>query len=243
VLLTEPAARFLIAHRGASTEYPENTLLAFAQGLAQGARALEFDVRVTSDGVPVVIHDADVRRTTDGSGPVADLTLADLAALDAGQGQHIPTLAEVLTGFPDTPLLIEIKTVEAAAPARDVLAAHGAAERVLLGAFDHAALAPFREDPWALAASRRDTARSWLAARWWVGTGGRRPVAYRAFSVPERYGVVHVADRRFVARAHSLGVPVHVWTVDAPEDARRLWAAGVSGIITNAPGRLGGPSG
>jgi glycerophosphoryl diester phosphodiesterase len=86
----------LIAHRGGSAEYPENTLQAFDQAIAAGAGWLEFDVQMSRDGELVVIHDTTVDRTTNGTGSVADLTLAQLRSLDAGNGQVIPTFAEVL---------------------------------------------------------------------------------------------------------------------------------------------------
>ncbi|MBZ0251997.1 MAG: hypothetical protein K8I02_01540, partial [Candidatus Methylomirabilis sp.] len=90
-----------IAHRGASGECPENTLAAFGRALEIGVDMVEFDVHLSRDGVPVVIHDDDVRRTTDGRGLVKDLTLAELRRLDAGgwkdarfAGERIPTLEE-----------------------------------------------------------------------------------------------------------------------------------------------------
>ena len=86
----------LIAHRGGSAEYPENTLQAFDQAIAAGAGWLEFDVQMSRDGELVVIHDTTVDRTTNGTGSVADLTFAQLRSLDAGNGQVIPTFAEVL---------------------------------------------------------------------------------------------------------------------------------------------------
>ena len=82
--LLDPAARLVIAHRGSSAEAPENTLPAFEAAVARGADAIELDVRLTADGAPVVIHDATLDRTTDRTGPVAALTLAELRAVDAG---------------------------------------------------------------------------------------------------------------------------------------------------------------
>ena len=86
----------VIAHRGGAARQPENTLAAFRQAVADGVTWLEFDVQMTADGVPVVIHDTDVARTTNGIGPVAELTLAEIQALDAGNGEHVPTLDEVI---------------------------------------------------------------------------------------------------------------------------------------------------
>src|SRR5262245_16052653 len=118
-------------------------MLAFDQALAQGVDALEFDVRITADAVPVVIHDPDVDRTTNGTGPVVGFRLAELQALDAGSGQRIPSLEEVLHRYPDLPMLIEVKEARAAMPLRQVLERNGASRRVLLGSFHRAALRPF----------------------------------------------------------------------------------------------------
>src|SRR5688572_2000375 len=98
VLLRTPALTTLqiIAHRGGTTNVPENTLVAFRNAITQGADWLEFDVQMTKDGVLVVIHDETVDRTTDGSGAVGDLTLEQIRSFDAGQGEKLPTFQEVL---------------------------------------------------------------------------------------------------------------------------------------------------
>ena len=89
MILVDPLARPVIAHRGASGFFPENTLLAFRKAIEVGADALEFDVRVTEDGIPVVIHDSTVDRTTDGVGVVSEMTLAAMTEFDAGDGEKI----------------------------------------------------------------------------------------------------------------------------------------------------------
>ena len=114
----------VIGHRGSAGEAPENTLASFARGLATGAAILESDVHLTRDGVPVLLHDDVVDRTTDGRGPVAALSLAELRALDAGhrfsrdggrthpfrgRGLRVPTLAEALATFPDARFNLELK--------------------------------------------------------------------------------------------------------------------------------------
>ena len=100
-----------IAHRGASADYPENTLLAFTHAIAQGVDMIELDVNLTHDGELVVIHDAALERTTNGAGLVRDRPLADIRRLDAGRGQHVPLLAEVFDLVRSTPvrLCVEIK--------------------------------------------------------------------------------------------------------------------------------------
>lgn len=235
MILLDPLARPVIAHRGASGVCPENTLLAFRRALEDGADALELDVRASRDGVPVVIHDATLERTTDGRGAVADVTAADLAALDAGAGEPVPTFRDVLHAFPDTPLVVEIKTASASAAALRALREAGAVSRVVVGSFDRGALGPFRAAGVATAASRGETARCWVTSR---VRGAPRRAAYRAFTIPERWKGLRVVGRPLVSAARRAGRPVHVWTVDRPDDATRLWDLGVSGIITNVPDRI-----
>jgi glycerophosphoryl diester phosphodiesterase len=240
-------ARPVIAHRGASAEAPENTLPAFEAAVLRGADALELDVRLTADGAPVVIHDDTLDRTTDRSGLVRSHTLAELRSVDAGarftpdQGRtypyrggdtRIPTLGEVLWAFPRMPVLLEIKEPEAQEAVRKVLLQEDAAERCVVASEHQAAFRAFDEAPFARGASGAE-----ISALYWAALLGRRPPAagYRLLSVPERRRGLTVPTRRFVAAARALGCPVHVWTVDRPATARRLWRSGVAGIVTNAP--------
>ena len=234
VILLDPEAHPVIGHRGASGAFPENTLLAFREAIRQGADALEIDLRASRDGVAVAIHDATLDRTTDGSGPVAECTVEALRALDAGGGERIPTLDQILEEFPRTPVILEVKEVTVAAATAACLRRHGAAERVLVGSFESRALAPFGEQPFHRSASRRETALAWAASR--LATG--LPGGYEAFTVPEHRGALTIVDARFLRAARRRRRPVHVWTVDDPLRARRLRAAGVCGIITNFPLRM-----
>jgi glycerophosphoryl diester phosphodiesterase len=250
-ILTAPGSRCVIGHRGASGLAPENTLISFDLALEHGADALEFDVRLTADGVAVVHHDPTLDRTTTGTGELRGLTAAALTALDAGgrftpdgrafpfrdRGVRIPTLREVLGRYPETPLLIELKTVEVQTAVRDELLRAGAADRVVIASFLHEALEAFRRPPFLVGASRRDIAILRIASWLRFPPTDRGVVAY---SVPNRYkGRIPVPTASFLRAAHRMGRPVHVWTVDDPAEARRLWALGVSGVITNFPGTIG----
>lgn len=234
MLLLDTQARPIIGHRGSAGAHPENTLRAFDGALAEGADALELDVRLSADGVPVVLHDATVDRTTNGTGPVRRFTVDRLQSLDAGGGERIPTLAEVLERYPSVPLILDIKHGACTGPVGELLRRFGAAGRVLVGAFAHRMLRGFGRAPFVRSASGRDTAAFWLAAKLGFAVNGR----FRAFTVPERRHGLRVVDRLFLAAARRVGKPVHVWTVDRPDDARRLRALGVAGIITNYPARM-----
>jgi glycerophosphoryl diester phosphodiesterase len=245
--LLDLSSRPVIAHRGASASAPENTLAAFELAMQQGADAFELDVRLTRDGAPVVIHDATLERTTSLTGPVRARTLAELRAADAGHwytpdggrtmpcrdhGVRIPTLAEVLWTFPAMPVLIEVKEPDVQHAVHRVLVDEGACERCVVASEDDAALTLFREGPVPCGASARDIGELYRA----VLFRRRLPRArYRLLSVPLRHRGLPVPTRRFVAAARRLGCPVHVWTVNDPATARRLWARGVAGVVTNEP--------
>lgn len=240
-------ARPVIAHRGASAEAPENTLPAFEAAVQRGADAFELDVRLTADGAPVVIHDDTLDRTTDHKGLVRAHTLAELRSVDAGakftpdQGRsfpyrggeaRIPSLGEVLWAFPKMPVLLEIKEPEAQEAVRKVLVQEDAAERCVVASEHRTALRAFEEAPFARGASGVE-----ISALYWAALVGKRPpgVGYRLLSVPQRHRGLPVPTRRFVAAARALGCPVHVWTVDRPAAARRLWRGGAAGMVTNVP--------
>lgn len=249
MILLDPSARPVIGHRGAAAHVPENTLASLAHAVQAGVDALEFDVHVTRDGVPVVHHDTTLDRTTSGTGPLANRTRAELRSLDAGAhfsadggatfpfrgcGLTIPTLDEVLESFPHLPLLLEIKVAAASPAVRRTLDRHRAAGRVAVASFVDAAMLAFRDSPYPTGAAQGDVARLLVAAL--VGLP-LRPT-YRTASVPTRHGALPLPVGRFVRRLRPLGIPVHVWTVDMPAEARRLWTLGVSGIVSNDPAAI-----
>ncbi len=245
--LLDLAGRPVIAHRGASGYAPENTIAAFELAVAQEADAFELDVRLTADGVPIVIHDATLERTTDRVGSVSALPLDEVQRADAGarftpdggrtfpfrgQGIRIPALTEVLRAFPERAVLLEVKEPAAQEAVRRVLLEERAVERCLPASEQDAALEVFRAGTFACGASGREIVELYRAAMFWRPLPQAR---YRLLSVPERYRGLPVPTRRFVAAARSLGCPVHVWTVNRASTAQRLWARGVAGMVTNYP--------
>jgi glycerophosphoryl diester phosphodiesterase len=245
-ILLDPTARPVVGHRGNAAHAPENTLESFAQAVAAGADALEFDVRLSADGVVVVHHDPTVTRTTGAAGAVAQLTLAQLRALDAGatfsrdrlghpyagQGLRIPTLDEVIDAFPHVPLLIEIKTAAASAASRRCVERHDAEARCVIDAFDDRALRAFHDSPIATGAARGDVAALLVPALRGATTRAGR---YSVVCTPLSYHGVPLPVRGFVQALRPSGRPVHVWTVNSPDTAAALWDAGVCGIISDDP--------
>ncbi len=239
---SEPARNY--AHRGGNVAAPEATLPAFAAAIEAGADVLEFDVRLTADGVLVVIHDATVDRTTDGAGPVRDMTLAELRRWNASSGRpsdpptRIPTLEEVFAAHPERRMAIEMKTPETAAPLCRSLAAAGRQTRTLVAAFDAGALEAFRTAcPDAPTVASMSEVATFLVFAHLRIEGLLRPEA-NALMVPETFGPVRVVTGRILEAAARLGLPVAVWTVNDPDAMERLLDLGVDGILTDDPGAL-----
>lgn len=249
--LLDLSARPIIGHRGASGHAPENTMAALELALQQGADAIELDVRLTADGVPVVLHDPTLDRTTSHQGPLGAVAADRLRDIDAGarftpdrgrtypfrgSGVQVPILTEVLRAFPLMPFLIEIKEAQAQEAVKRVLLEEGAVLRCVLASDESAALAAFGAEPFLRASSRQE-----ISALYWGALFGRQTAAvagYRLLSVPARYHGLVVPTRRFNAAARAIGCPVHVWTVNDPALARRLWANGAAGMVTNFPDRI-----
>lgn len=226
-------------------------MAAFANGVALGSDGIECDVHLSRDGVPVVIHDATLDRTTNARGSVAARTAAELAAVDAGyryadaagatpfrdRGIGVPTLDEVFRAFPGVRIIIEMKTGDAALAraVAAVVASHDAAGRVCVGSFHRHGLDVIRSIAPGIATSASEDEARWTLYRSWARWPMAAPRAYCAFQVPERAGRLRVISPAFVAQAHRDAARVDVWVVDAAEDIRRLFALGVDGVITDRP--------
>ena len=222
----------IIGHRGAAADAPENTLAAFALALAPGADGVELDVQLCADGVPVIIHDATVDRTCNGTGRVADLSLAELRLLTIDNDQPIPTLDDLFATFGHRTLYnVELKTLGrggdalAAAVAR-VIVAHNVTEHVLISSFSPFTLRAAQRHmppgvPLALLRERRAT----------------RP-AHALLRAAADHPHHSLVDAALMAWARRRGRRVNAWTVDDPAEARRLIGLGVHGIITNRPGQI-----
>lgn len=240
----------IYAHRGGAALRPENTIAAFDHGMACGADGLEFDVRLSKDGIVVIHHDDTLERTTDGRGAVASFTAAELGSLDAccnfvdadggrpyrGLGFGVPTLRDVLRRYPAAQLIVELKNPGsrlAHAVVEEIRAAN-AVDRAAVGSFYADALHAVRAYEPALATGAGKEETRWALYRSWLGWPlGAAP--YREFQVPVRAGLTPIATPRFIAYAHRAGLAVKVWTVDDEPVMRRLTAWGVDGLITDRP--------
>ncbi len=232
--------------------YPGDSLLYFERMTALGVDVLEMNVHTSADGQVVLIHDDTVDRTTNGTGRVTDLTVAELQALDAayhysqdggatfpfrGQGVTIPTLDQVFKQFGDMPMVIEIKQTDPsmAEPLCATIRRHAMQTRVIVPASNDTAIAEFRQACPEVATAASTGEVTALALLNFVGLGGTVSPAYSALQVPVTSRGIPVVTDSFVRTAHARGLAVHVWTINDPAEMERLLALGVDGIMTDQP--------
>ncbi|NES27675.1 glycerophosphodiester phosphodiesterase [Micromonospora terminaliae] len=232
-------APLAFAHRGGAAEGDENTAAAFARAIALGYRYVETDVHATADGVPVIFHDASLRRVTGEPGRIADLRWADLASVRVGGAAVVPRLDEVLGAWPEVRFNVDVKADGGVVPTVDTVARTGSGDRVLLASFSDARLARLRAlagPKVATSLGMRGVARLRMASL--HGRSLRLPPSVVAAQVPVRYGRLPVVDRRFLDYCHRIGLQVHVWTIDEPAEMHDLLDLGVDGIMTDHVGVL-----
>jgi glycerophosphoryl diester phosphodiesterase len=252
---THPALQggpLLIAHRGGAGLMPENTLAAFLHAEQQWrADMIELDVRASADGHCVVIHDATVDRTTNGSGNVADMTLAELQELDAGfrftrdggktyplrgKGIHIPTFEEVLAALPSMRITAESKIASAQQPLFRAIAEYHATDRVIAAGERNAFRTMFSSYTGPKSASLEEAMPFFLMHRFFMARFGRVPAD--VVQTCEVYRGRRIVTPRLVRDFQARGVLVHVWTVNEEADMERLLDWGVDGLVTDRPDRL-----
>jgi glycerophosphoryl diester phosphodiesterase len=242
-------ARFVFAHRGGAKLSPENTMPAFDRGMALGADGIECDVHLSRDGVPVVIHDATLDRTTDRSGPVGALTAEELARVDAGyrfsldgtfpfRGQAIgvPALETLLTRHV-TRTIIELKQgdPELSRAVIGVIRRRTAVDRVCVGSFHRRAVEVIRAEAPDIATSASEPEARKTLYRSWFGVPPLSAKPYVAFQVPERAGRLKVVSPAFIKQVHAEDAVIQVWVIDGYDDVKRLFTWGVDGVISDRP--------
>ena len=226
------------AHRGYSGKYPENTMLAFRKAVEAGADGIELDVQLTRDGEPVILHDEQVDRTTDGTGWVKDLTLAELRKLDASYlytGQcgfnPVPTLREYCEFIRDLPVItnIEMKTGVFEYPGMDekvwdMIREYRLEEKVIISSFNHYTILRMRELAPAL--------KYGFLSETWIIDAGRY---CHEHSVACYHPMFRSLTREAVAELKKYGLEINTYTVNTEEDVRDLAAKGIDAVIGNFP--------
>ncbi len=242
----------LYAHRGATAEQPENTMPSFRRALEIGVDALEMDVHMTRDGVPVVSHDPTAARMAGVEVAWKDVDLAEAKTFDmgarvvladgtrfAGRGITIPTFEEVLVELPGVRLNVDLKQREPSMVRAmlTLIRRLRAEERVTIASFHWTTLVGVRRRGYGgeTALSRPEVMMlAALPRRLWR----RLPFMGGAAQVPERAGPIVLASRRFIDKCHAVGLRVDFWTVDDPARADALLDLGADGIMTDDPAAI-----
>jgi glycerophosphoryl diester phosphodiesterase len=249
----------LYAHRGAAAERPENTLESFQRAIELGADALEMDLHLTSDGHIVVSHDPSAARMAGVEARFCDTTLADIKRWDAGygfkgaggerpfvdKGYRVPTLEEILVELPGVPINIDLKQPRPSmvAPVMELVRRLRAAERVTLASFQTRTILAVRRGGYQGATGLTPLevltlylGHGGLGSRLWRRLWSTLGGVGMAVQIPTHVGPLRLDTRRFIDKCHELGMRVDFWTINEPDQARRLLAAGADGIMTDDPG-------
>ena len=230
----------IFGHRGASRYAPENTMAAFELAIKQGARAFELDTMLTSDGIPVVIHDHTLDRTTNGTGSVNQKKYDEIQELDAGgkfsqdfRGEKVPSLVDVLKRYPQE-ILINIELKNYHSP-KDELTRIVLEMVESLQMLDRVIFSSFLPRNLRILRKMQPKAKTALLISGGVPGYLLSTALLRSLSPEIVHPPLDVVDHRLVRQEHKNGRCVNVWTVNDPQSARKLIDWGVDGLITDDP--------
>lgn len=226
------------AHRGGTSTHPENTLPAFQHAIDLGYRYLETDVHATRDGVLLAFHDEELDRVTDRTGRIAEMDYAEVAKARIDGREAIPLFAELLASWPEARFNIDPKQDNAAEPLAKVLKEANALDRVCVTSFSDKRTVGIREilgprlctglGPLGTSRMRFSSLSGPFSGIWGSFSQG-------CLQIPTHQFGVRLVDGRLIEHAHERGLQVHVWTIDDPDEMRRLLDLGVDGVMTDRP--------
>jgi glycerophosphoryl diester phosphodiesterase len=229
-----------MAHRGYSREGLENSMAAFRAAVDLGFTYLETDVHTTSDGVLVLFHDETLDRVTDAVGRICELTAAEVAAARIGGQEPVPLFDELVAALPGVRLNLDVKDWNSVRSLAAGIERHSLHDRVLVASFSdrrRRAVLKLLSRPVASSAGIATNTLFFLLRplpATWLRLLLRAPLKdVQALQVPVSYGGFRVVTRGYVRRAHTLGLMVHVWTINDPAEMRRLLDLGVDGLVTD----------
>lgn len=214
----------LIAHRGASKIAPENTLKAFQKAIDLRADYVEFDVHQSMDGELIIIHDPNTFRSTGHRGSIKKMSLSEIKELDAGEGEQIPTLEELIKlAKGKIGLQLEIKASGLAQKIVDILQNADLIESTIISSFIHKELSEVQKiEPNAKLAP--------------LLLGIRKNKTLQK-ATDNKFGYIHpqfkLINKSFIDAAHEKDIKVNAWTIDTRDDMEKLIKIGIDGIITN----------
>lgn len=227
-------APIAFAHRGGTSAAPENTLRAFENAVSLGYRYVETDVHATRDGVLVAFHDNDLQRTCGKPWKIAETDWDTLSTARINGTEPIPLLQDLLSTWPELRVNIDCKSDSAVQPLIDTLRESKSLDRVCVGSFSDKRLRHIREvfgQSLCTSMGPQEVVR--LVASSTTGLPISPSRHARIAQVPVRQGPIPVVTRRSIKRAHQLGLQIHVWTIDDPQQISNLLDIGVDGIMSD----------
>tara|TARA_Y100000992_G_scaffold279942_1_gene226596 strand:- start:48 stop:788 length:741 start_codon:yes stop_codon:yes gene_type:complete len=221
------------AHRGGSFEAPENTLESFKYALGLGCSYIETDVQLSADGIPYIFHDDSLKRLLDRDVMFNSMSSSEIEKLRLFESYSIPTLKMALTKFPDALFQIDLKTDEVAIPAMQVIEELNAFERVCIASFSSKRLKTVREKfpKTCFSMGPKEILQLLLAS---FGLY-KQKVPGDCLQVPIYHYGLKLVTKRFVNYVQSIGLKIHVWTINDVDTMQKLINLGVDGIITDKP--------
>jgi len=247
--------KVILAHQGGEGEYPSNTKIAFEHAYEAGSDVLDTDMHMTSDGVLVLAHDDTLEGRTNGTGLIADKTLAELQQLDfaynwsqdggstfpyRGQGIGVYTLEQLFADFPAVKFGIEIKPSksEAASKFCDMIKQFHYEEKTLVSDVDQTSMNAFRKacPTVATSATKSETTKFYIFQK--LGLSGLYHPPFSSLQVPEKQGSLTILSKSFIKNAHKWNLQVYPWTIDTPEQAQHFYEMGADGVNTSYPWRI-----
>lgn len=226
-----------IAHRGFSPQGLENSLSAFKSALELGCTYLETDINSTVDGVAMVIHDPSLGRTTDRSGLLAELPYSVVQGAKIGGRELISTLREVVEALPEARFNIDVKDAGSVVPLAELIEELGLHDRICVASFSEKrrrAVLSKLSQPVASSAGMSLLAAYFLLSPWLPGSLTRAMMrGVDVLQIPRRHWNLNLVSHKSVARAHRLGLKIHVWTINVPAEMNELLDLGVDGIMTD----------
>jgi glycerophosphoryl diester phosphodiesterase len=242
----------VIAHQGGDGLWPGDTLFAYQNAVKLGVDVLEMDIHITRDGVLVLMHDEAVDRTTNGTGEIESMTLAELKQLDAGydwsqdegktfpfrgKGVTVTALEELFQTFPDKHMTIEIKKSNASMikPFCDLIRQYDMQDKILVASFYDDKMKEFRTEcpEVATSSAKNETTVFVLSSKAFLA--GFYSPKFISLQVPEESGGITVMTESFVKASHARGLAVEVWTINDTDTMQKLIDWGVDGLITDRP--------
>ena len=228
---TSPIA---FAHRGGTSAAPENTLRAFDDAVTLGYRYVETDVHSTRDGRLVAFHDNDLQRTCGKSWQIEETDWSTLSTARIDGTDPIPLLEDLLTSWPDLRINIDCKSDAAMQPLIDTIRRSNCIDRICVGSFSDKRLQHLRSE---LGAGLCTSMGPQEVVRLVLGSSTGIPISPSRHAliaqVPVRQGLIPVVTHRSIARAHRLGLQIHVWTIDDPLQIGQLLDMGVDGVMSD----------